>query len=674
MIQTLSTKTKSIITIILKILLSISCLSIPFKTIKTISILPTYDFDIINESYSKSGTTTYSYQITNYILNDRSTLRIYRGIAEICLMIICSSICLYVLEKNLSVYMVRVLIFGEVDDNDDGKELFGFDENNGIVYRLDKDDEEEDITTTSRMEQYSDKKYSDNDDEKKKYLDDKGFVLDVEKDDDDEKDSDDGKEDSDRDEEDVKLISSDSLKTVKTSNVTKQVESSSIIPLNVANAGMDIILLLSISLLLYTKSKMNQESQDNSNNISNNNRRPLSFLLSVNPSLYPLLLIFIFIFISIFPFQTSRKNFWLVVFRTIEAPLASVTFRDGLIGDIFTSSVRPLQDLSYSFFYLLSGLDPNMVKSIIDTRASSEWILYTFVLPACTVSPLWWRFLQNLRQAYDYRKRWPYLGNAFKYFIAAEVALFGLFVPKNKNSFIWISCFVIATLYQIWWDTFMDWELFHVSSSTTTSSTTKSRILNFFTLRKTRLYKYKILYYFIFGINVLLRFCWTLSFIPPHTLSRAGLLIPTFSNDADLLFKNIIHPALASAEIIRRTLWTLLRVELQAIKKIKESSNKASNITNNEDDDDNEASNKNDDVVYDKFDDLNDMMPMSIETTTDDSSYSTATTRTMLQSIQPFSIFQTSFAVNTEVQVLTELALWATAFASLGIIAAAHRE
>ena len=68
------------------------------------------------------------------------------------------------------------------------------------------------------------------------------------------------------------------------------------------------------------------------------------------------------------------------------------------------------QDNSNSFFYLLSGLDPNIVKSIIDTRVSSEWILYTFVLPACTVSPLWWRFLQNLRQAYDYRKRWPYVG------------------------------------------------------------------------------------------------------------------------------------------------------------------------------------------------------------------------------------------------------------------------
>jgi len=477
-------------------------------------------------------------------------------------MVICASICLHVLIRNLGWDMVRVLIFGGVEDDGDGKELFGL--VGGKVCRIDKE-------------------YEDEDDGKK--------------------DSDDGSDAVERDDDEE---SEEEEEFINSTTEIKTEEHPSI-PLNVANAGMDLILLLSLSLLLYTKSKQNSST----------------FL---NPSIYPLLLILIFLFICIFPLQTSRKPFWLIVFRTIEAPFVSVTFRDGLIGDIFTSSVRSLQDLSYSFFYLLSGLNPNV--SIIDNE-SSTWILYTFVLPACTVSPLWWRFLQNLRQAYDYRKRWPYLGNAFKYFIAAEVALFGLFVPTNKDSFIWISCFVIATLYQIWWDTFMDWELFDA-----------------FQLRKTRLYKYKSMYYFIFGINVLLRFCWTLSFIPPHTLSRAGLLIPTFSNDADLLFKNIINPALASAEIIRRTLWTLLRVELQAIKTMNESSHK---ITKEED----------------TLDDLKEMLPMSIESDASNGMYS---------STQPFSIFQTSLAVNTEVQVLTELALWATAFASLGIIAAAHRE
>ena len=63
--------------------------------------------------------------------------------------------------------------------NDDGKELFGLDENNGVVYRINKDVEEEHTTTTSRKKQHSDKKYLDNDNEKKI------IFLEVEKDDED---------------------------------------------------------------------------------------------------------------------------------------------------------------------------------------------------------------------------------------------------------------------------------------------------------------------------------------------------------------------------------------------------------------------------------------------------------------------------------------------------------
>jgi hypothetical protein len=70
------------------------------------------------------------------------------------------------------------------------------------------------------------------------------------------------------------------------------------------------------------------------------------------------------------------------------------------------------------------------------------------------VSPLWWRFLQNLRQSYEAKQRWPHLGNALKYFVAAEVALFGVFDPSKKQTFLWLSCFVIATLYQVSWSMF----------------------------------------------------------------------------------------------------------------------------------------------------------------------------------------------------------------------------
>jgi len=488
--------------------------------------------------------------VLSALKNDRHSLRIFRGFAEVCLLIFCTAICIKVLDESLGKEMVSVLLFGEAQKEDDN-EVF--------------------VKDTSG---------------------------------------------------DYRLVSAAPIDGIEENEPTTLINDLHPSTSRIASSGMDMILLLSISLLLFTI---------NSDYTSKYSHLSFPFLPS---SVFPLTLFFLFLCFIIFPWN-RRRTFLLVVWRTLEAPFRYVTFRDGLVGDILTSTVRPMQDIAYSFFYLFSGLNGGI---------DSSTILYAFVLPACAVTPLWLRFLQCLRQSHDLRKRWPYLGNAFKYFVAAEVALFGLFVPNNKDKFIWRLCFVIATLYQIWWDTFMDWELFQYDASTRTYS-----------LRTRRLYSYRFFYYFIFTINFLLRFCWTLSFIPPQTLSRAGLVLDTFSAEAD--FKNLINPALASAEIIRRSLWALIRIELQAIKMLDQS------ITTDKETDILHPDQSSSSAISD--DDLQEMLPMEIENSANDYS-------TLLQ--QPFAMFQTKLSLNSEIQVLSELVLYSTAFTSLGILAAAHRE
>ena len=78
-----------------------------------------------------------------------------------------------------------------------------------------------------------------------------------------------------------------------------------------------------------------------------------------------------------------------------------------------------------------------------------SWIVHTAILPACMISPLWWRFLQTIRQSYEYEQRWPYLGNSMKYFFAAQVAMLGVYHPSLRQSTVWICSFVLATLYQV---------------------------------------------------------------------------------------------------------------------------------------------------------------------------------------------------------------------------------
>ena len=40
-----------------------------------------------------------------------------------------------------------------------------------------------------------------------------------------------------------------------------------------------------------------------------------------------------------------------------------------------------------------------------------------------------------------------------------SVSLFGTFQPQMKSSWVWVFCFVYATLYQFTWDVVMDWDL-----------------------------------------------------------------------------------------------------------------------------------------------------------------------------------------------------------------------
>jgi hypothetical protein len=158
--------------------------------------------------------------------------------------------------------------------------------------------------------------------------------------------------------------------------------------------------------------------------------------------------------------------------------------------------VRPMQDVAFTICYILFGLRgywsdhqhdyyayiqhaptiqnvtlsmtiPNIVSNDSSNVTASlgnawlqsadayvpsmerSWIVHTAILPACMISPLWWRFLQTIRQSYDYEQRWPYLGNSMKYFLAAQVAMLGVYHPSVRQSTVWIFSFVVATLYQV---------------------------------------------------------------------------------------------------------------------------------------------------------------------------------------------------------------------------------
>ena len=371
---------------------------------------------------------------------------------------------------------------------------------------------------------------------------------------------------------------------------------------------------------------------------------------------------------------SGRRDLWTVVSLTVGAPLYDVTFRDGFVGDVLTSAVRPLQDLAYTVFFLPAGFDAWRVGGLyspgagggetFDDVASSvplerNWALHTLVLPACAMSPMWWRYLQNLRRCHDTRRRWPHLGNAAKYLAAAEVACFASYDPSVRSNPVWITCFVVATVYQVWWDLFQDWGLLEWDV-----------LERRFRLRPTRLYRRDWVYHAIAIGNACLRFVGMVTLIPPVYLSRAtGLLVIGRGGPG---VRMAAETAAACAELFRRTAWALLRVEWEVIRTEGASSSATVGIVMGRTDEDGPT-------AGDKpgLDSLG-MEPMSIELSGDGrgrrarSLVSAIGARKWKGGVGLESLSDMSDLDG--VQVLGELCVWATVFSGLAVVAAAHRE
>lgn len=239
-----------------------------------------------------------------------------------------------------------------------------------------------------------------------------------------------------------------------------------------------------------------------------------------------------------------------------------------------------------------------------------------------------------------------------KYMFAAEVAMFGAFDPEKKKSFSWNACFFIATFYQTFWDVFFDWEIFKIKFNEHQQELSRAKAgfaccgKNYIciSLRDKRLYSQKNMYYTIFVINLFLRFFWTLSLIPSNHLSRSGKLI----EQVGIGIQRYATSMIAIAEIIRRTCWGLLRVELEAIKLIKDAEI----------------------VSYDMT--LDEMQPMPVTTGVERSSLPSRG-RDESQRFALGSLFG-AIAVATDTQIIRELCIWTAVFISFGIFAVANAQ
>jgi hypothetical protein len=132
---------------------------------------------------------------------------------------------------------------------------------------------------------------------------------------------------------------------------------------------------------------------------------------------------------------------------------------------------------------------------------------------------------------------WPYSYNALRYFCSILVILIGVYPPQDPTSASFMGCYyglyVFSTLFNVYWDVANDFKLLQFDST---------RPL----LRDNLLYSdSEYFYYAVLVINPIFRFLWTLNFTPYG--SQIFLLL---------------------FEIMRRSLWACIRMELGYIQEL----------------------------------------------------------------------------------------------------------
>lgn len=132
---------------------------------------------------------------------------------------------------------------------------------------------------------------------------------------------------------------------------------------------------------------------------------------------------------------------------------------------------------------------------------------------------------------------WPYSYNASRYFLSIMVIVFGAYPPQDPLSpqFMgwYYTLYVVSTLFNCYWDIFQDFQLLQFNCEHPW-------------LRNKLFYEEQsYFYYIVLILNPILRFLWTLSFTPYG------------SHEFMILF-----------EIIRRSLWACLRMEVGYIQEL----------------------------------------------------------------------------------------------------------
>ncbi|KAK4239674.1 hypothetical protein C8A03DRAFT_32275 [Achaetomium macrosporum] len=244
---------------------------------------------------------------------------------------------------------------------------------------------------------------------------------------------------------------------------------------------------------------------------------------------YPVILICITLVILFFPAPVlhykARRWFLYSHYRLLLSGLYPVEFRDFFLGDIWCSLTYATCNIELFFcLYATSWDDPENCNS-----SHSRLLGFFGALP-----PIW-RALQCIRRYHDTRNVFPHLVNCGKYTMTILTAVWlSLYRigDTQTNLSLYIAFATINAVYCSIWDLFMDFSVLQGNA--------RHKLLRDITALRP-----VWVYYLIMVIDPILRFSWIFYAIFTH----------------DTQHSTIVSFMVSLAEVVRRGMWTLLRVE-----------------------------------------------------------------------------------------------------------------
>lgn len=295
---------------------------------------------------------------------------------------------------------------------------------------------------------------------------------------------------------------------------------------------------------------------------------------SMHYVIYPVTLLVLAAMVFLWPSQICRNRYKSSVVssvcRCMLAPMYAVDFCDNIVGDVLTSLAKPLQDLPAAVCYLTSAhpQTEEAVQRFIQMGDTCPDFVHQLFLPLIACLPYLFRAMQCVRRWYDTHEM-RHLYNLGKYCASLLVVVV---TNAGLQTGTVVATSLFATVYAGAWDLMFDWGLSRdelvgsaakeepgrraarkpsrgpeMVATATTRSIKPERVE-----RPARHFPRGV-YWACSLADIIARFSWVITLMPIKIITD------------NITYRVLLVMVISSVEILRRSVWAILRVEYEQI-------------------------------------------------------------------------------------------------------------